>query len=117
MKHGKRKVIDLGFVTSQTKEIVRRAIINKPKINKTMTKKEKSKFQAILDIIKGKSKQNYFQRRGVLNFLRQMMHWLGQRLLMMGNQQRRKELWSRWIYIFAEIQSPTQMKIFNMSKC
>lgn len=44
---------DLGFVTSQTEiKIAARAIINKPKINKTMTKK--SKFQAILDIIKGK---------------------------------------------------------------
>lgn len=44
---------DLGFVTSQTEiKIAARAIINKPKINNTMTKK--SKFQAILDIIKGK---------------------------------------------------------------
>ena len=46
------QLIDLGFVTSQTEiKIAAIAIIDKPKINKKMTKK--SKFQAILDILKG----------------------------------------------------------------
>lgn len=44
------QLIDLGFVTVQSQiKIAARAILNKPKTNKTMTKK--SKFQAILDIL------------------------------------------------------------------